>query len=545
MSARGAGTFIRVPIIVNPPHRGGPPDMTLPLAYGRGPEDERRGGTFSRAGGGPLTVSQLTALIRGALVDHLPATLMVMGELSNVSRPASGHLYFTLKDSGSEARCVMWRSAAAGMRFRPVDGLAVIATGGVDVYEPRGQVQFYVRKLEPRGVGALELAFRQLREKLQKEGLFDPGRKRSLPRFPRQIAVVTSPTGAVLRDIIQTVRRRYPCVTLLVHPTRVQGDGAAEEIAAAIGAINRNSQRLGGIDVMIVGRGGGSLEDLWPFNEEAVARAIFASDIPIVSAVGHETDVSIADLVADVRAPTPTAAAELVVPLRADLLADLDERAARLRRAAGHRIEALTARLARAASNELFRDPLAWIGRRSQRVDEAAARLRAAVMHRLAGERARLHRAEVRLNRNRPEAVLARRRERLGAMAHRLFWAQGHVNVLSERRLSAAWMGLLAASPSKRIRAHGVLLEQLRGRLGRAQTEQRARGIAALAALAARLEAADPKRVLARGFSITRSRGRIVTHPAQAPAGEKVTTQTAGGEFDSRVLERGQGELFE
>lgn len=530
---------------MNPPLRSGPPDMTLPLSYGRGPEDERRGGSLNAAGGGPLTVSQLTALIRGALVEHLPATLVVMGELSNVSRPASGHLYFTMKDTGSEARCVMWRSAAVGLRFRPVDGLAVIATGNVDVYEPRGQVQFYVRKLEPRGVGALELAFRQLRERLQKEGLFDPGRKRPLPRFPQCIAVVTSPTGAVIRDIIQTVRRRYPCVTLYVHPTRVQGEEAAEEIAAAIRAINRDSQRLGGIDVMIVGRGGGSLEDLWPFNEEAVARAIFASEIPIVSAVGHETDVSIADLVADVRAPTPTAAAELVVPVRADLLAELDERAARLRRAAGHRIETLTARLARAASNELFRDPLAWIGRRSQRVDEAAARLRAAITHRLAGDRARLHRAEVRLNRNRPEAVLARRRERLAALEHRLFWAQGHVNVLAERRLAAAWGGLLGASPMKRVRAHGVLLEQLRGRLGRAMSELRARRTALLAGLAARLEAADPQRVLARGFSITRSRGRIVTQPGQVRVGDKVTTQTAGGEFDSRVTDRGQGELFE
>src|SRR5262245_15685415 len=198
-----------------------------------------------------MTVSQLTALIRAALQKCVPEPLLVMGQLSNVSRPSSGHVYFTLKDAGSEVRCAMWRSSAVGLRFQPADGLAVIATGNVDVYEPRGQVQLYVRRLEPRGVGALELAFRQLRDKLAKEGLFDPARKRPLPRFPTRIAIVTSLTGAAIRDIMNTICRRYACIELLVYPVRVQGDGAAPEIAAAIRAINHAAGRLGGIDVMI------------------------------------------------------------------------------------------------------------------------------------------------------------------------------------------------------------------------------------------------------------------------------------------------------
>ena len=250
------------------------------------------------AGPGTITVTELTRLIKGAIQAQLPAELHLVGEISNFTRSANGHLYFTMKDAASEIRCVMWRTAAGAMRFQPSDGLAVIATGAVDVYEPRGQYQFYVRKLEPRGVGALELAFRQLKERLAKEGLFAPERKRDLPRVPERIAVVTSATGAAIRDILQTLRRRYPAVRVFVFDVRVQGDGAAGEVADAIRRINRNRERLGGIDVMIVGRGGGSLEDLWAFNEEAVARAIFASKIPVVSAVGHEVDFTIADFTA-------------------------------------------------------------------------------------------------------------------------------------------------------------------------------------------------------------------------------------------------------
>jgi len=246
-----------------------------------------------------MTVTQLNALVKRVLGNGLPATIHLTGQISNYSRPGSGHLYFTLKDENSEVRAVMWKTAATTVKFKIEDGMEVVATGGVDVYEPRGQYQFYVRKLEPKGVGNLELAFRQLYDRLSREGLFDNDRKKTIPKYPRRIGIVTSPTGAAIHDILQTLRRRFPCIEVMLYPVRVQGEGAANEIAAAIRKLNEQATALGGIDVMIVGRGGGSLEDLWAFNEEVVARAIFDSSIPVISGVGHEVDVTIADLVAD------------------------------------------------------------------------------------------------------------------------------------------------------------------------------------------------------------------------------------------------------
>ncbi|MGB2985068.1 MAG: exodeoxyribonuclease VII large subunit, partial [Phycisphaerae bacterium] len=303
------------------------------------PAGERPG-----AAGGPLTVSQVTALVKQAIESALPSTIHVVGEISNFKRHSSGHLYFTLKDRFSELGCVMWRSAAATLKFKPADGLEVIATGTVEVFERTGRYQLYVRRIEPRGVGALELAFRQLCEKLSKEGLFDERHKQPLPAYPERMVLVTSPTGAAVADMLRTIERRFPCVQVFVFPVRVQGPGAASEIAAAIRRVNANSTALGGVDVMIVGRGGGSLEDLWPFNEEVVARAIHASRIPIISAVGHEVDVTIADLVADVRAATPTAAAELAVPVLEEVLAGLAAHESRLSRAVRAKIDILATR---------------------------------------------------------------------------------------------------------------------------------------------------------------------------------------------------------
>jgi exodeoxyribonuclease VII large subunit len=513
----------------------------------RGLRDGGDGSAVATPPAGSLTVTRLNELIRDAVAANLPQTLTVVGELSNVARPASGHLYFTLKDAGSEIRCAMWRSMAGGLRFAPADGLSVVATGGVEMYVARGQVQFYVRRLDPLGVGALELAFRQLREKLAGEGLFDPARKRPLPAFPRTIAIVTSLTGAAIRDMLQTIERRFPCVRVLVHAVRVQGEGAANEVATAIRAINRSGDALGGVDVMIVGRGGGSLEDLWAFNEEVVARAIVASRIPVVSAVGHETDVCIADLAADVRAATPTAAAELVTPVRAEWQARLDDRAARLRRASRARLDTLAARLDRLASIELFRDPVAVVYRLEQRVDENAARLRAGVTQLRAEARERLQRVERRLWRVRPEAVLAARGRRMDDLAHRLRWALGHGSVAWERRVSEMASRLAAASPVHRI-------ERLRERVD-ALDVRLARGVAArlhdarrdAGNLAVRLETASHERILARGFTITRNRrtGEIIRSVANLREGLRLTTRTADGEFDSRVVDRRQGELFE
>ncbi|MCK6455913.1 MAG: exodeoxyribonuclease VII large subunit [Phycisphaerae bacterium] len=485
--------------------------------------------------------------MRDALRSALPERLLVAGELANVSRPSSGHLYFTLKDAESELRCVMWRSDAASMRFRPEDGLAVLATGAIDVYEPRGQYQFYVRRLEPRGVGALELAFRQLKERLAREGLFDVARKRPLPAFPRRIAVVTSPTGAAIRDILQTIRRRYPAVHVLVHPVRVQGDGAAAEIASAIAAINAQAERLGGIDVMIVGRGGGSLEDLWAFNEEIVARAIYASRIPIVSAVGHEVDFTIADFVADVRAATPTAAAELVVPLLSDLLAGLDDRRARLARTVRSLLALATSRLATAARNEWFRDPRGCILRREQQVDEAGSRLRLVTMRRISRQRDVLHCLERAMSRLRPEVVVAHRRERLARIEHRLRWAQGRANLLAERRLSALRTRWGVAGPQRIVDRDRLIIANSASRLRAAAAAMLARGSECVGQLRARLVAGSHERVLRRGFSITRRErgGRLVRGPRDVRIDERIVTQTAEGEIRSRVVDAAQGDLFE
>ncbi|HVP09883.1 MAG TPA: exodeoxyribonuclease VII large subunit [Phycisphaerae bacterium] len=494
-----------------------------------------------------LTVSQLTRLIRGAIQKELPGDLHVLGELSNVSQPESGHLYFTLKDESSEVRCVMWQASAKTLRFSPVDGLQVVATGSVDVYEPRGQYQLYVKRLEPRGVGELELAFRQLKERLEKEGLFDPRRKRKLPKFPGRIAVVTSTTGAAIRDILRTIARRYPAVLVYVFGVRVQGEGAAAEIADAIRRINLAREKLGGIDVMIVGRGGGSLEDLWAFNEEVVARAIHASEIPVVSAVGHEVDFTIADFVADVRAATPTAAAELAVPARDELLEVVDAQRHRLGQAARRLLESARARLAVVERCEWFRDPIGRVRQRQQAVDEMVSRLRLVVARTLSARRTTLHEGELRLLRVRPEAVLAGLRERIAKMQDGLRWAQGRFALYAERRLRDMSVRLVAASPRRQIEHAAAVMAQLDERVRHGWqrlAEDRRR---ALVGFEARLSACSHEQVLRRGFTITRKArdGTIVSKPDHVKTGDRIETETAAGKIASRVLDGDQGELFE
>src|SRR6202030_2317935 len=257
------------------------------------------------------SVAELTARISGVLSTQF-SNLWVEGEVSNYRPAQSGHLYFTLKDAKAQVKCVCFRTQAMRLKFRPEDGLKLIVRGSIGVYEPRGEYQIYVEHIEPSGVGALQLAFDQLKKRLDAEGLFDEARKKPLPMLPRRIGVVTSPRGAAVRDIIRILRRRFPNLHLIVYPVRVQGDGAAEDIVAALKYFNRKQL----VDVILVARGGGSIEDLWAFNEESVARAIAACTIPVISGVGHESDFTIADFVADVRASTPSAAAELVVRSR-------------------------------------------------------------------------------------------------------------------------------------------------------------------------------------------------------------------------------------
>ena len=322
------------------------------------------------------TVCALTAAIKG----HLEQTfghVWVEGEISNLARPRSGHVYMTLKDDRAQLRAVMWRSSAARLRFELEDGLEVVCAGRVTVYEPRGEYQVVIDRVVPKGVGALELAFRKLRDKLEKEGLFDPAHKRQLPALPRRVAVVTSPSGAAVRDILQVLDRRFPNVEVWVVPVAVQGAGAAGEIAAAIDLLNT----LTGVDVMIVGRGGGSLEDLWAFNEEAVARAVYASRIPVISAVGHEIDLTIADLVADRRALTPTEAAELVLPSRAELVGQLDTLRARLVLALVRQADQARSRLQALRDSYVFRRPYERVQRLQQRVDDLGSRASRAAVH--------------------------------------------------------------------------------------------------------------------------------------------------------------------
>jgi len=316
------------------------------------------------------TVSELTREVRATLEDGFPA-VWVVGEVSNVRRPASGHVYLTLKDDRAQIASVIWRSTAARILYDVRDGMQALAFGNITVYEPRGQYQMIIRRLEPKGIGALQLAFQQLKERLAAEGLFDPAHKKPLPAFPRTIGIVTSATGAAIRDILNVIDRRFPRVRVLLYPCRVQGEGAAEEIAAGIAALNR----IQDIDVAIVGRGGGSLEDLWAFNEEVVARAIHASRIPIVSAVGHEIDFTIADFVADRRALTPTEAGELVVPELDRLLETLDETRVRLARALTTHVARARERLDGLARSYGLRRPLELVRQREQQLDDLAQRI--------------------------------------------------------------------------------------------------------------------------------------------------------------------------
>jgi exodeoxyribonuclease VII large subunit len=499
------------------------------------------------APGDLVTVSQVTAMVRRALADALPPTLHVVGELSNFKRHGSGHLYFTLKDNASELSCVIWRSDAQRMKFEPSDGLEVVATGRVEVFERAGRYQLYARKLEPRGVGALELAFRQLREKLEREGLFDRSLKKPLPRFPRRIAIVTSPTGAAIADMIDTIHRRFACAALLLFPVRVQGEGAAGEIARAIRKINGCAQALGGVDVMIVGRGGGSLEDLWAFNEEVVARAIHASRIPVVSAVGHEVDVTIADLAADVRAATPTAAGELVVPVLEEVLGTIDGLAERLRRSLASRLQLERSRLANALARPAFRDPRAVVYRRDQLVDELAGRLYRQIIDRLGRVRRRLDAAGPAVDRIAPHRYLRQQATALQSARHRLQSAMSSRWHAVTRRATLAADLLHRVSPARALPSLRERIERDDDALTGSLRHRLQLMSARLEAASGRLAAVSHTSVLARGFSVTRTKkGRkVVRSLNDLSDGVRVMTRLADGEFESEVVNLDQLELFD
>jgi len=350
-----------------------------------------------------LTVSELTHRIRRSLEDAFDYVSLV-GEISNLRRPGSGHVYLTLKDAGAQVAAVIWRSRASRLRFDLEDGMEVIVTGAVTVYEPRGSYQVVVSSIKPKGLGALQLAFLKLRDKLAKEGLFRPEAKQPLPDLPGCVGVVTSATGAAVQDILTVIGRRFPPAHIVLRPVRVQGEGAAEEVAEAI----RDFNAWGGADVLIVGRGGGSLEDLWAFNEEVVARAIHASKIPVISAVGHEIDVTIADLVADRRALTPSEAAEIVLPRFDDLRGSLSDLRGRLATSLRQQVDLARAKLERLRGSYAFRAPLELLRRHEQRLDDLSSSGGLAVRRRLESSHERLATLAGRLEALSPLAVLER-----------------------------------------------------------------------------------------------------------------------------------------
>jgi exodeoxyribonuclease VII large subunit len=352
------------------------------------------------------SVSAITAHIKARLeADLMLRDLWLEGEISNWKQAPSGHIYFTLKDPDASIRCVMWRSTLPRLSYVPAgDGEAVLAHGHVSVYEPSGQYQFYVNELEPVGLGALQAQFERLKARLAQEGLFDEERKRPLPLFPRRIGVVTSPVGAALRDILNVLRRRYPLAEVILSPTPVQGKDAPPQIVDALRALST----IEGIDVIILARGGGSLEDLWAFNDERAARAVAASPIPVVCGVGHETDFTITDFVADLRAPTPSAAAELVTPDRDELARRLRLLTAQLAAGVGETITRRRHRLA-VETRALGRlSPQTWIDQRRQRVDDLSHVAQTTMAHRLSLGREQLNGLSSRLSALNPEATLTR-----------------------------------------------------------------------------------------------------------------------------------------
>jgi len=439
---------------------------------------------------GPETVWTLTRRIRDLLEIEFPQ-VWVVGQVSNLKRHSSGHVFFSLKDDRASVRCVLWRSDADRLPREMADGLEVEVRGRLSVFPPQGTYQVYVTRVTARGVGRLEVALRQMKERLEREGLFAAERKRPLPRFPRTIGVVTSPTGAAVRDIIHVLTRRWPPAQILLAPSRVQGEGAAEEIVRGIANLNR----IGGVDVMIVGRGGGSLEDLWPFNEEAVARAVAASAVPVVSAVGHETDVSISDFAADARAPTPSAAAEMVAPDAREIAAGLETARARMGRALRHRLEGLRQRLAMAERSRYLRHPEDLVLARAQSLEDLAGRLTGRVRQTAQDGRLRLEGAASRLAEYAPRAQQAAAVGELRMAVH---------------RLAAAGRTLLE--------------HRWRARLDR---------------LAGRLEDLNPDRVLARGYSRTvlAQTGETLRRAADARPGDLLHTHLVEGDLASRVTE--------
>lgn len=461
-------------------------------------------------------VRELVAALR-TQVERAFNDVYVEGEISNYRPAGSGHLYFTLKDSAAQLRVVMWRTQARLLPFRPENGLQVIARGRATVYDERGDLQFQAEYLEPKGAGALQIAFEQLKAKLAAEGLFDPARKKPIPLSPRRIGLVTSPHGAAVQDVLNILRRRHQSVSVLIYPAQVQGETAAAEVSSGIRFFNRSGE----VEVIIIARGGGSFEDLSAFNDEGLARTVAASALPVISAVGHETDFTICDFVADLRAPTPSAAAELVVRSKHELSEKLLALHKRMTQAMNYKLLRANNELSVLAQNAVFARMRDTIARRQQRVDDLVFRLAQSQARLLKSHARCLDRLEIQLRRH-------DLRVRTGVMRRQL---DGHT-----AKLSAAIARLLGARQSELDRlgaalraAPATVLLRKRGRWERVHSS---------------LEALSPTAILARGYALVfDDEGRLVKRAAQLNPGERVRAQLAQGEFTAWVeqVRKGRG----
>jgi exodeoxyribonuclease VII large subunit len=444
-----------------------------------------------------LTVSELTRAVRDVLEGQI-GEVWVEGEISNYRKQSSGHHYFTLKDDRSQLACVMFaRSYGAQTRIILADGMQVQAYGQVTVYEARGQYQLIVQLMQPRGQGLLQAKFEALERKLQAEGFFDADHKRPLPRFPQRVALVTSPTGAAVQDMLNILKRRSPWLSILICPVRVQGEGAAAEISAMIDFVSSRANELK-LDLMVVGRGGGSLEDLWEFNEESVARSIYRSRIPVVSAVGHEIDFTIADFVADLRAPTPSAAAELITPDSLALQGDLASHRSALDRLVRQALEIRQMRLRRLSEVPYFREPRRLIIERQQRVDQLEMRLSEMWKDGIQQRRSDIGKMLAFLSAFRPDRWLQAKREQLGGL---------------EMRLTRSASSRLSSCKSR------------------------------VAEIANFLRLLGPRQTLERGYSITLdANGSVLRSVKVLKVGDRIRTILADGEADSVAEELRQPE---
>jgi len=444
----------------------------------------------------PWTVSMLIARINEALHDAFVSNVAVIGQISNFKKHSSGHLYFSLKDDYASINAVMFRSDAANIRYELEDGLEVLAEGRVEVYPPHGRLQLYVQRITLRGIGELEIAFRQLKERLQKQGLFDPKHKKPIVQFPRAIGVITSPTGAAIRDIVRTLSRRWPAARVFLLPVRVQGELAAEEIAEAIRLMDTSAKSLE-IDTIILARGGGSLEELWAFNEEIVARAIFAAKTPIITGIGHEVDFTIADFVADVRAATPTAAAEIAVPDRSEIRNRCKMLSGRLIRAISTKLSQCNSALTILTRSTALRDPtwrvrIAW-----QELDEITARMRRVL-----------------------QLCKDNKERQFTSSARRLLWSLEHRAKKARERLNQVEARFTKIHPEHRL----DLLKQK------------------VQALARQLESMSYRAVIKRGFSVTRlADGRILRTIHDVSTGSPIETEVADGKIHSTVFNTKEG----